>query len=153
MPAVSSGTAAAATNTKWQERMAADVTRACSWSRPRRLRRRARARRPLSACEDRCAGHAPRANRRERSPASLGSTCFCRAEAENRGAWVHRSWHRTAPTSLLFPKSAPNAFMPPGFLVQLGCAIATASAPSVLGAGFLIRRGRGRRRAPAATAQ
>ena len=42
--------------------VAADVTRACSWSRPRRLRRRARARRPLSACEDRCAGRAPRAD-------------------------------------------------------------------------------------------
>src|ERR1051325_3903643 len=30
-----SGTAAAATNTKWQERAAAGVTRACSWSRPK----------------------------------------------------------------------------------------------------------------------
>jgi len=46
-----SGMAAAATNAQRQERTAADVTRACSWSRPRRLRRRAKARRFLSACE------------------------------------------------------------------------------------------------------
>src|ERR1043166_2498121 len=36
-PAPESGMAAAATNTQWQERTAADVTRACSSSRPRRL--------------------------------------------------------------------------------------------------------------------
>jgi len=34
-PASGSGAAAAATNTKWQERTAADVPRACSWSRPK----------------------------------------------------------------------------------------------------------------------
>ena len=37
VPASDSGAAAAATNTTWQERTAADVTRACSSSRPRRL--------------------------------------------------------------------------------------------------------------------
>src|ERR1043165_9360843 len=41
VPAPGSGTAAAATNTQRQERTAADVTRACSSSRPRRLGRRA----------------------------------------------------------------------------------------------------------------
>ena len=46
-----SGTAAAATNTQWQERTAADVTRACSSEPPEAARRRAKARRLLSACE------------------------------------------------------------------------------------------------------
>jgi len=46
-----SGTAAAATNTQWQERTAADVPRACSSSRPRRLAAGPTDRRFLSACE------------------------------------------------------------------------------------------------------
>ena len=28
------------------------------------------------------------------------SSCFCRAEGESCGAWVRKSWHRAAPTSL-----------------------------------------------------
>jgi len=50
MPAPGSGAAAAATNTEWQERTAADVTRACSSSRPRRLAAGPTDRRFLSAC-------------------------------------------------------------------------------------------------------
>src|ERR1044071_9385121 len=69
----------------------------CSWSRPRRLRRRARARRPLSVCEACCAGRAFRADRR-----LLRFPVLCRAEAEDCGAWVRKSWHRTAPTSSPF---------------------------------------------------
>jgi len=45
-----SGAAAAATNTQRQERTAADVTRACSSSRPRRLAAGPADRRFLSAC-------------------------------------------------------------------------------------------------------
>src|SRR6476646_8098449 len=46
-----SGTAAAATNTQWQERTAADVTRASSSSRPRRLAAGPADRRFLAVCE------------------------------------------------------------------------------------------------------
>ena len=107
----------------------------------------------LAACEDRCAGHASAPIDDSVSILS-GSTCFTRAEAKNCGAWVRKSWHRTAPTSLPFLLYfSPNTSVPLELLVQLGCAIATASAPSMLGAICLIRRGRGRRRASAATAR
>ena len=51
VPAPGSGAAAAATNTQWQERTAAGVTRARSSSRPRRLAAGPTDRRFLSACE------------------------------------------------------------------------------------------------------
>src|SRR4029078_4056375 len=35
-------------------------------------------------------------------PVFSGFLVLCRAEAENCGAWVRRSWHRTAPTSPTF---------------------------------------------------
>jgi hypothetical protein len=38
----------------------------------------------------------------ESVPVFSGFLVLCRAEAENCGAWVRRSWHRTAPTSLPF---------------------------------------------------
>src|ERR1051325_7694838 len=49
---------------------------------------------------------------------------------------------------LLPPVSASNASVPLGLFTALGCAIAIVSAPSMLGAVYSIRRGRGRRRAP-----
>src|SRR4029078_9115070 len=106
----------------------------------------------LAACERSCAGLVPRADRRDRSVFS-GSPCFPVPKPKivalgcaDRGIELRRPPY-------LSPVSAPNASVPRGLLVALGCAIARASAPSVLAAVCLLRRGRARRRAPAATAR
>jgi hypothetical protein len=82
-----------------------------------------------------------------------GSPCFAVPKpkivalgCENRGIELRRPPH-------LFSYTGTNASVQRGVSVALGRAIATASAPSLFGAVCLIRRGRGRRRAPAATAR
>ena len=86
----------------------------CSWSRPKAAPPPSQRSAALAACEDRCAGHTPTPIDKNDSdlPRSL---VLCRAEAKNCGAWAHKSWHRTAPTSPTFPPlSAPNASVPLG---------------------------------------
>jgi len=82
------------------ERCAATMT-PCSWSRPKAAPPPSQRSAALAACERSWAEPVHEQHERQSSGLPSFTLVLCRAEAENCGAWVRRSWHRTAPTSHL----------------------------------------------------